>query len=134
MFRNYLKVVFRNIRNQKAFSLINILGLALGLAVCMFAIIYIRYELSYDRYHQNADNIYRITSEFHTTNGYNPPFARCHQEWINHLPDDFPEIESLTRFQWTPSVNLKIEEKKIQSFQWFYTDPNIFDVFSFKIY
>ena len=133
MFKNYLKIVFRNIVNQKMFSAINVSGLALGMAICMLAVIFIFHELSYDEYHENADDIYRITLKYDTPSGYKAHFARCHQKWVNNLPEDLPEVESLIRFQWTPSVNLKIGEKKVRSFKWYYTDKEVFDVFSFKL-
>jgi len=133
MIKNYLKMVLRNMVNQKVFSLINILGLALGMAVCMLSIIFIRYELSYDTYHENSDNIFRVTRKFDTPNGYNPHFARCPDVWVNSLPDEFPEIKTLIRFQWTPSVNLKIGESKVRSTKWYFTDADVFDVFSFHM-
>lgn len=133
MIHNYLKIVLRNAINQKIFSLINILGLAFGMTVCMLSIIFIRYELSFDTYHKNADNIYRVTRKFNTPNGYNPHFARCPDVWVNSLPDEFPEINTLIRFQWTPSVNLKIGEKKLRSTKWYVTDADVFDVFSFNM-
>ena len=91
MFKNYIKVVFRNIFQQKLFSTINILGLALGFAICMLSVIYITYELSYDTYHEKAENIYRVTRKFDNPSGYHPHFARCPDAWINFLPDEFPE-------------------------------------------
>ncbi|MGD8307475.1 MAG: ABC transporter permease, partial [Ignavibacteria bacterium] len=133
MIHNYLKIVLRNVINQKIFSLINILGLAFGMTVCMLSIIFIRYELSYDTYHENADNIYRVTRKFNTPNGYNPHFARCPDAWVNSLPDEFPEIKTLIRFQWIPSVNLKIGEEKLRSTKWYVTDADVFDVFSFNM-
>lgn len=133
MFGNNLKIVFRNMINQKLFTSINVFGLALGLAICILSIIYVKYELSFDTYHENADNIFRITRKFDTPSGYNPHFARCPDGWVNFLPDEYPEIESLVRFQWTPSINLKIGENKLRSFKWFITDPNVFDMFSFKL-
>lgn len=133
MVYNYLKIVLRNMINQKVFSLIIILGLALGMAVCMLSIMFIRFELSYDTYHENADNIYRVTRKYNSPNGYNPHFARCPEAWINSLPDEFPEIKTLIRFQWTPSVNLKIGENKFRTEKWYYTDADVFNVFSFHM-
>ncbi|RJP66947.1 MAG: FtsX-like permease family protein [Ignavibacteriales bacterium] len=133
MFKNYFKIVLRNILKSKVYSFINISGLALGMIVCMLSIIYIRYELSYDTYHKKVENIYRVTSEYSNPQGYNPHFARCPDAWINNLPDEFPEIKTLVRFQWTPSVNLKIRENKFRSFKWYFTDANVFSVFSFTM-
>ena len=61
MIKNYLKIAFRNIIRHKAFSLINIAGLAIGMACGIFILLWVQNELSYDRFHKNADNIYRIT-------------------------------------------------------------------------
>ena len=133
MFKNYFLITFRNLFKNKTYSFINILGLAIGMAVCILSIIFIRYELSYDSYNQNADNIYRVTSEFNNPNGYHAHFARCPDAWINNLPEDFPEVKNLIRFQWTPSVNLKIGDKLLRSFKWFFTDPEVFSVFSYNM-
>src|SRR5688572_3974434 len=62
MFKNYLKTAIRNLWRSKVFSLINILGLSVGLACCMLIFLYSKDELSYDRFHEKKDNIYRITS------------------------------------------------------------------------
>ena len=60
MFKNYLKTSLRNIKKDKGYSLINIMGLAVGLTCVILIMLYIQYEFSYDRYHENAKNIYRI--------------------------------------------------------------------------
>lgn len=59
MIKNYLRVALRNIRNYKAFSLINIIGLAVGIACCIAIMLYVRDEISYDRFNKDADRIYR---------------------------------------------------------------------------
>ncbi|MFO7447153.1 MAG: FtsX-like permease family protein, partial [Ignavibacteriaceae bacterium] len=133
MLKNNLKVFLRNISNQRVFSSINIIGLSLGMVICIFSIIFIRHELSYDTHHKNSDQIYRVTRQYNSPNGYEAHFARCPEPWINSLPDEFPEIETLIRFQWTPSVSLKIGDNKLRSFKWFYTDPDVFKVFDFNL-
>lgn len=60
MFKNYLKIALRNLKNQKLYSLINISGLAVGLAVCMMIMLYVTHEMTYDRFHKNADRIYKL--------------------------------------------------------------------------
>src|SRR6185312_6229801 len=69
MFRNYLKTAFRNLRRNKAYSLINILGLSLGLTCAMLIILYVKDEVSYDRFHKNVQHIYRVVSRSKGTNG-----------------------------------------------------------------
>ena len=63
MFRNYLTVAFRHLNRQKGYSAINVMSLALGIACALLILLYIRDELSYDRYHEKADRIYRVISE-----------------------------------------------------------------------
>ena len=61
MLRNYLKIALRNIKKHKGYSFINITGLAVGMACCTLILLYVRDELRYDRFHENADRIYRLT-------------------------------------------------------------------------
>ncbi|UCH93591.1 MAG: ABC transporter permease, partial [Candidatus Aminicenantes bacterium] len=60
MIKNYLKIAFRNIKRHKGYSFINIAGLAIGMACCILMVVYITSELGFDRYHENADRIYRL--------------------------------------------------------------------------
>src|SRR6266496_861552 len=65
MFKNYFKTAFRNLQRNGLYSFINITGLSIGIAGCMLIFLYIQYELSYDRYNKNADQIYRLTEILH---------------------------------------------------------------------
>ncbi|MFQ5629468.1 MAG: ABC transporter permease, partial [bacterium] len=60
MFKNYLKIALRNFVNHKLYTSINIIGLAIGIACCILIFLFVRNELSYDRFHPNAENIYRV--------------------------------------------------------------------------
>ena len=62
MLQNYLKIALRNLFHNKVFSFINIAGLSIGLACCMLIVLYTKDEVSYDRFHKNVNNIYRITT------------------------------------------------------------------------
>jgi putative ABC transport system permease protein len=62
MIQNYLKIALRNLFHNKVFSFINIAGLSIGLACCMLIVLYTKDEVSYDRFHKNVNNIYRITA------------------------------------------------------------------------
>jgi len=59
MFKNYLKVAIRSLRKQKVYSVVNVFGLAVGMASCILIFMLVWHEWSYDRFHENADNIYR---------------------------------------------------------------------------
>ena len=63
MVKNYLKIAIRNLLRKKGFSLINILGLSIGIACCLLILLHVRDELSYDRHHEKADRIYRMALE-----------------------------------------------------------------------
>jgi putative ABC transport system permease protein len=63
MIKHYLKVSFRNLWKYKSFSAINILGLAIGMATCLLILQYVSFKLSYDQFHKNADNIYRVVND-----------------------------------------------------------------------
>lgn len=67
MLKNLLKVTIRNILKEKSYSFINILGLTIGITCSVFLLLYIVDELSYDRYHENAENIYRVVSHIKET-------------------------------------------------------------------
>src|SRR6478736_1250698 len=98
MIRNYLKIAFRNLTKYKFISFINLFGLTVGLTCCLLITTYILNELSYDRYNEKADNIYRVTRSFNNQDGVvsltlstiSPPFGY-------YFPTDFPEIKKMTR-------------------------------------
>ncbi|HKI78837.1 MAG TPA: ABC transporter permease, partial [Ignavibacteriaceae bacterium] len=69
MFKNYLKIAFRNIWSQKGYSFINIFGLAVGLTCSILIITFIQNELSYDKFNKKSDKIYRVTREWFNENG-----------------------------------------------------------------
>jgi putative ABC transport system permease protein len=75
MFKNYLKIALRNIRKQKGYAFINIAGWAVGMTVCTLIMLWVQNELSYDRFHQNADRIYRLTLEAHLGAPQSAPVA-----------------------------------------------------------
>ena len=64
MFKNFITLAFRNLLKRKLYSFINIFGLAIGVAVCLVILKYVDFELSYDRYHKNADRIFRTNSTY----------------------------------------------------------------------
>jgi len=133
MIKNHIKITFRNMKKHKGYSFINITGLAVGMAVAMLIIFYLRFELNYDTYHKNADRIYRVTRRFDTPTDYRPHFARVPDAWVNNLPDEFPEVETLIRFHYQYRIDLRVGEKKFRTSRWFTTDTDVFDVFTFPL-
>jgi hypothetical protein len=103
MLKNYLKIALRNLLRHKAYSAINIFGLALGVACCLLLTLYILDETSYDKHHQRAGDIYRINSKFQSDKGFDqlrtasPPIAMAMQ-------DEIPEVEFAVRVLNPPGV------------------------------
>ena len=132
MFSSYFKTIFRNMLKHKGYSFINIAGLAMGIACTIMILLWVQHELSYDRYHVNADRIYRVTFKFDRP-GYNPHFARIPNGWVNSLPEEYAEIKDLVRFHHELRTAVKYQDKKYSEPRFFYADPNVLDIFSFRI-
>lgn len=98
MLKNYLKVTLRNIRNHKIYSLINISGLAVGLACCILIFLYVNFELSYDRYHEGAERVYRVSLKI-SRESTEMETARVSTPLIPAIRESFPELEASARFQ-----------------------------------
>ena len=96
MIRNYLKVAWRNLRKNKMFTLINILGLSVSLCCFLLIVLYVNNELSFDRYNTNVDRIYRIQSDIRF--GGNEARLAVTSDMMGQLvKKDYPEIENYTR-------------------------------------
>lgn len=122
MIKNYLKTTIAHLIKNKTYSLISILSLTIGLAVCVLLLLYVQYELSYDRYHKNADNIYRLCNPEHP---YHSP------QTAKFLADNIPEIKSYTRILPRQNCIVEYKDKRFKENQIAYTDPAFFKIFSF---
>ena len=131
MFSNYLKIALRNLLKNKIFSFINIIGLAAGLACFILIALYITDELSYDRYHKNADNIYRIHSDIRF-GGTDLNMAVSADPMGATLKKDYPQVEQFTRIYASEGTKLfKKGNDFITEEQVVYADSTLFDVFTF---
>jgi len=130
MFKNYLKIALRNIRKHKGYSFINITGLAIGVAACLLLFLWVQDELSYDRYHEKADRIYRVISQYEAE-GRTRQFALTSAPVGPSLVNEFPEIEKAVRFGRNGFV-VSYQNKRFQE-EVYFTDPEIFDVFTFPL-
>lgn len=128
MLFNYLKIAFRNLSRHKAFSFINIAGLAIGMACSIFILLWVRDELSYDRFHKNADQIFRLTASAGEFNAAVSPAAFAYD-----LKSRLPEIKNLTRTSKLQSALFGVGEYKFQEKQILYADSNFLELFSFPL-
>ncbi|OEK00789.1 hypothetical protein BFP97_04375 [Roseivirga sp. 4D4] len=130
MIRNYFLVTFRNIARHKGYSAINITGLALGIACCMLIFLYVKDELTYDRYQSKVDRIYRIGSEIDFFGGISNISASSPVEAPAYL-ENIPEVEDFTRME-SAQVIVKKGEEYIDQHQTVFSDPSLFDIFDFE--
>jgi putative ABC transport system permease protein len=132
MLKNYLKVAIRNILKHKFYSTINVLGMTMGVTACILIVLYVVDELSYDRFHANADRIYQVGlhgkiggQEIRTTNTC-PPLWRA-------MAEEIPDVESTTRIAEFWGSVVKYGDQAFNEDRVFYADSNFFDFFSFKL-
>ena len=97
MWSNYFKIALRNLLKNKSFASINIFGLALGMACCLFIIQYVRYERSYDRFHQNAGNIYRLRLDAYQEGKLAWRSATVYPAFAPTMKRDYPEVQDACR-------------------------------------
>ena len=129
MFTNYFKITLRNLRKNRAYSLINILGLAVGIACCVLILLYVKNELSYDKFYKNADSIYRVYIKS-SINGQNSCNCKTAAPLGNTLVSDFPEVTAYTRIGFFGNHVLKYKDRIFRERRLYTADSNFFDVFS----
>jgi len=129
MIKNYLRIAFRNITKYKSFSIINIVGLAVGIACCIAIVLFVRDELSYGRFNKHADQIYRI--HFHAFfNRKDVNLAVSAAPLEPTLLRDFPEVVSATRIAKFGFPVLRYGDKAFSEEKFFWADSTFFDVFT----
>ena len=122
MFKNYFTMVLRNIRKYKSYSIINIAGLAIGIACFLLIMLWVQDELRYDKFHQNHKQIYRA--------GSNIPFQPA--PLGPHLKNNFPEVLDATRF-YSNYVDVRYKDKHFDETVFTYADSSVFKIFTFPL-
>lgn len=131
MFKNLFKIALRNIFKDKVYSAINILGLTIGITCSIFLFMYILDELSYDRYHTNANNIYRIVSNIkEPDNAFT--WAVAQVPMAQELRNNYPEVKNAVRFYGTGRTLYKNGEKQFNEEDFYLTDSTVFDMFTYE--
>jgi putative ABC transport system permease protein len=141
MFRNYLKIARRNLWRNKAFSVINISGLAIGLVSCFFVFQYVYFESTYDRFNSQADNLYRVTISYSGSFSDVQPTASNHPAVGPAMKADFPEVVDYTRFvsiaQFFNAATLSYDDgtgvKTFNEGKIYLADASFFNVFSYPL-
>ncbi len=133
MFRNNLKIAFRNFARHKGVSFINIFGLACGMACSLMIVLFIRDELSYDRFNQDSDRVYRVAKDFVNDDGTRLPDATTPPGLAPALQSEVPGVEYVTRVfpGWGGKYLLQYQDKHFMEDRLFRVDSSFFDVFTF---
>ena len=132
MLKNYLKIALRNFQRHKGYSFINIAGFAIGMAVCLLILIYVRQELSYDKYHKDGDRVFRIAQDIQTQTS-NRIFAPISPMVALTLKAEFPQVEYAARALTTSPRLVKREETLFYEDRFMYADQELFDVLTIPL-
>lgn len=129
MLTNYFKIALRTLRQQKGFSFINIVGLALGMSVCALIALYVMDEVNYDRFHANADRIYRVDGDI-LFRGTAFSLAVSPPPLVPTLKTELPEVEEAMRFRSSGAWNFSVDGKSFREEEVGYADPEFFKIFT----
>lgn len=131
MIKNYIKIAFRNLWRHKGFSIINIIGLAIGMTAAFLIFMYVKFELSYDNFNEKSDQIYRIVSDIKTpteTLNWSSSIAPIGPA----LQQDYPEIKANTRI-FGAGFLVQRGDSKLQENNALFAEPSLFKIFSFPV-
>ncbi len=132
MLKNYITVALRNLRKHRFYSFINVLGLSIGLAMCLIIVLFVLNELSYDRHFANADRVYRIRSEIFF-GGSEGRFLYAPAPLGPTLASEFPEVEAAVRFRDRGSYLVKRTDENIKEPKTMWVDKDFFTVFQVRL-
>ena len=132
MLRNYLNLTIRNLKLNKGYFIINLLGLTIGIASFVLIVLWIKAETSYDKFHKNADNIYRVDYRLYEEGILEQHSASGSGAIGKEIKNAFPEVAGYTRFARTESL-VKFGDKTFKEKNILYAQSSFFDLFSFPL-
>ena len=143
MIRNYLKIAWRNLLRHKAYSAINITGLAVGIAACLLIFVVVQYELSYDQFQKNYNRTYRIVTYSKNSDGSEQHNPGIPTPAVDALKTDFPQFEKIAAINSTygsqvtvlgdnPNSDVAASKKFIEDNNIVFAQPEYFDIFNAK--
>ncbi|MEO0558151.1 MAG: ABC transporter permease [Bacteroidota bacterium] len=131
MFGSLLRVAFRSLRRNRGFAVLNVVGLALGMACVILIALFLRDELGFDRFHVNAERVVRIDTDF-VVEGQSEPNTRSQGLLAPSLEASVPEVEATVRLMPAEPV-IRVERGVFEPGQIYYADPDVFEVFTFPL-
>jgi putative ABC transport system permease protein len=132
MIKNYIKAAIRTLFRNRVYTLISVLGLALGLGMGMFSLAYLLRELSFEKFHENRDEIYRVEMRYqHADTVWSS--ARIMAPLGSEIAKEIPNVDQIAVFRHNRRVSLKIDQKKYQAGHLIFAEPEFFDVFTIPL-
>ena len=132
MKRYYFKIAIRNILRNRLYSLINIIGLGVGISAFLLILIFVKYERSYDTFHNESDRIYRLRYERSSAEGESVKFASCCPPAAIRIRELYPEVETIARlFRYRATVIFG--DRKFYEERMYFAEPQIFEIFNFEM-
>jgi putative ABC transport system permease protein len=128
MIKNYIKIAFRNLWRHKSFSLINIIGLAVGMTACFLIFMYVKFELSYDKFNEKFTQVYRLNTDIKTPNEV-LHWGSASAPMGPALQADYPEVKAVARI-FGASYLVEYRNEKFQENNINFADPSIFKIFT----
>ncbi len=132
MIKNYLLSLYRNISRNKFYSVLNIVGLSIGISAAIFILLYVQDELSYDKYNEKYERIHRVESDF-TISGKHDLFAIVPTPMGPALQIEYPEIEAFCRLYGAGNTLFRAGEVEFYEDYVYFADSTIFDIFTYEL-
>src|SRR5688500_13519374 len=134
MIINYFRIALRNILKSKVFSAINLIGMSVGMAASILILYFVLYETSFDRFHKNAKQIYRVELGTYRAGALENESALTSPAVGKSLIDNFPDVEAFTRVASNPGKTIIIaNDKSYKEEKAFIVDPSFLEVFDFEL-
>lgn len=133
MIKNYFKIAWRNIKRQKAYAGINILGLAIGIAACLLILQYVSFELSYENFHTKKDRIYRVHQDRYDNGKLSTQWAGGAFAVGNSFKDVIPEIEDYVKVVGNDKVIAEINNQPLKIEKVFFASSSFFKIFTYPL-
>ena len=133
MYKNYLKIAWRNLINHKVYSSVNIGGLAIGIAACLLILQYVAFETSYEDFHAKKDRIYRIQQDRYNAGKIETQWAAGAFAVGNSFKEVIPEIEEYVKLVETGDIIVEVQNETLKIDEVFFTSRAFFEVFSYPL-
>ncbi|MBN1274517.1 MAG: ABC transporter permease [Candidatus Aminicenantes bacterium] len=133
MLKNYLKIALRNIKRYKSHSFINLAGLSIGLAACILILLWVQHELSFDRFHENADRLFRAVEHEQMSTGRTLSYPLFPTGFGPALKKDFPQVLETVRFRTSRGRIVRVGENSFYEDHFAFTDPALLKIFTFPL-